>query len=171
MQEPTKQFYMKNHGSIPLDSNFDFKFIVVWTGCSSTSLWLLVTIRKDCVNHKPSYISAIFFCHSSWDFFNFLLLHPTPWLTIKDYSPYNHYPFTAYFYIQRYSKDHDMWLKLIRRCFQDWNQGALCFAAKTLWESVIVTHYNWLFTHWWAKKIIFKKDVFVNSSCESESQN
>ena len=148
---------MTNHGSIPLDSNFDFKFIVVWTGCSSTSWWLLVTIREDCVNHKPnSSISAIFFCHSSWDFFNFLLLHPTPWLTIKDYSPCNLYPFTAYFYIQRYSKDHDMLLKLIRRCFQDWNQGALCFAAKTLWESFIVT-----FSHVGGLKRIFLKKMFL----------
>ena len=163
---------MTNHGSIPLDSNFDFKFIVVWTGCSITSWWLLVTIREDCVNHKPSSISAIFFCYPSWDFFNFLLLHLTPWLTVKDYSPFNLYPFTAYFYIQRYSKDHYMLLKLTRRCFQDWYQGPLCFAAKTLWESVIVTHYNWLNSHIGGlKKLFLKKDVFVNSSCESESQN
>ena len=37
----------------------------------------------------------------------------------------------------------------------------------------MVTHYNWLFTIWWAKvpeEIIFQKHVFVNSSHGSQYQ-
>lgn len=37
---------MTNHGSIPLDSNFDFKFIVAWTCCSSISRWLHVASNQ-----------------------------------------------------------------------------------------------------------------------------
>lgn len=103
------------------------------------SCWVLAT-REDCLNQKPFSISANFFCHSSEDFFNFLLLHSTPWLTVEDYFPCNLYPFIAYFYMQRYHEDLYMPLKL--------------------WESFLVTRYNWLFTLWWAevpKEIIFGK--------------
>ena len=37
---------------------------------------------------------------------------PPCWLTVMDYFPFNLHPFTAYFYKQRYSKDHFMQLKL-----------------------------------------------------------
>ena len=83
---------MTDHGSIPLyvDSNFDFKVRVAWTGCRSTSWWLLVVSSQG----RLLKLQALFhfsktFCHFSWDFFNFLLLHPTPWLTVKDYLPFN----------------------------------------------------------------------------------
>ena len=36
----------------------------------------LHAIKEDCFNHKPFYISVRLFCHSSWNFFNLLLLHP-----------------------------------------------------------------------------------------------
>ena len=40
------------------------------------SCWLQA-IREDCLNHKPSSVSASFFC-LSWYFFNFLLLYAQP---------------------------------------------------------------------------------------------
>ena len=72
----------------------------------------LQAIKKDCINCKPSSILARFFCHTSWDLFNIWLLHPTPWLTVKEYFPFNLYLFTTYFYIQRCSTDHYTQLKL-----------------------------------------------------------
>ena len=45
----------------------------------------LQAIKEDCLNCKPSSILARFFCHTPWDLFNICLLHPTPWLTVKEY--------------------------------------------------------------------------------------
>ena len=87
----------------------------------SCSCWLQA-IREDCLNHKPFSISAIFFGHSSWDFFNFLHLHPASSLTHRLFSIAS---------------------------FQDLNQEPWSFVAKTLKESFMVTCYNWLFTLWW----------------------
>ena len=105
---------MTDNGSIPPDSNFDFKFIVANELAAAVLLnsWWMHTTRKDCLNYKPSSTSARLFCPSSWDFFNFLLLHPTSWVTVKDYFLFNLYSFTAYFYMQRYSRDHYLQLKL-----------------------------------------------------------
>ena len=117
----------------------------------------LQAIREDCLNHKPFSISAKLFCHSSWDFLNFLLLHSTLWLTVKDYFLFNLYPFIAYFNMQRSSKDHYMLLNLgdvSRIDIKDHDT----LLAKTLQESFMVTRYNWLFTLWGAKvpiEIIF----------------
>ena len=36
----------------------------------------LHAIKEDGLNHKPFFISVRLFHHSSWDFFNLLLLHP-----------------------------------------------------------------------------------------------
>lgn len=104
------------------------------------------------------------FCHSSWDSFNFLLLHPIPWLIFKDYFPFNLYPFKSYFNMQRYSKHYYMQLKL-------WDTSRIkiknhdVLLPETLWESFMVTHYNWLYSHFGGlKKLFFKIIVFVNSS-------
>ena len=85
---------------------------------------------------------------------------PPRWLTVKDY-----FLFYLYFYMQSYSKDHCMpQLKLgdvIR--IEITNHDVLL--PKTLWESFIVTRYNWLFTLWWTKvpkEIIFSK-IFLTA--------
>ena len=87
-----------------------------WTAnLISSCKWLelMHAVREDCLNHKPFSISARFFFHSFWDFFNFLLLHPTSsQFTAKDYFTFYLYPFTAYFYMQRCSKDHYMYMQL-----------------------------------------------------------
>ena len=54
---------MTDHGSIPLDSNFDFKFILAWTGCSST-FWRLPVARNQGRLLRPQallHFSNIFF--------------------------------------------------------------------------------------------------------------
>ena len=166
---------MTDHGSIPLDSNFDFKFILAWTGCSST-FWRLPVARNQGRLLRPQallHFSNFFFCLSSWEFFNFLLLHPTPWLTVKEYFLSNFHPFTAYFFMQRYSKDHFMQLKLGNVSTTELKNHYVYSSSQKhrLWESFMVTHYNWLFTIWWAKvpeEIIFQKNVFVNSSRRSQ---
>ena len=107
----------------------------------------LQAIKEDCLNYKPSSILARFFSHTSWDLFNIWLLHPTPWLTVKEYFPFNLYPFTTYFYIQRCSKDHYMWLKL-GDIFRIDIKNHDMLQAKKLQESFMVTCYNWLFTLW-----------------------
>ena len=81
---------------------------------------------------------------------------PPRWLTVKDY-----FPFYLYFYTQSYSKDHYMpQLKLGDDiCIEIKNHDVLL--PKTLWESFIVTRYNWLFTLWWTKvpkEVIFSKN-------------
>ena len=108
--------------------------------------WMHAIRREDCLNHEPLSISASFFCHSSWDFFNFLPLHQTSsQFTAKDYFPFYLYPFTAYFYMQRWSKDHYMQLKLgdVSR-IEIKNHDVLL--PKKLQESLMVTRYKWLFT-------------------------
>ena len=147
LQETIKQFHMTDHGPIPQDSNFDFELMVTWTHCISTSFYLLVASNQGCLNCKPSSILARFFSHTSWDLFNIWLLHPTPWLTVKEYFPFNLYPFTTYFYIQRCSKDHYMWLKL-GDIFRIDIKNHDMLQAKKLQESFMVTCYNWLFTLW-----------------------
>ena len=119
-------------------------------------------IREDCLNHKPSSISTRSFCLSFWDFFNFFLLHPIPWLTVKDYFPFYLYPFTVYFYMQRYSKDHYMQLKSRTMIFC-WQKHC----RSHLWWHVLIgySHFGGLKS---LKKFSFWKNVFVNSSCGSQ---
>ena len=47
---------MTDNGSIPPDSNFDFKFIVANELAAAVLLnsWWMHTIRKDCLNYKSS---------------------------------------------------------------------------------------------------------------------
>ena len=85
------------------------------------------------------------------------------WLTVKDHFPFYLHPFTAYFYMQRSdSKDHYMQLKLgdVLR-IEIKNHDVLL--PKTLGDSFMVTHYNWLFTLWWTKvpKEIFFEEMFL----------
>ena len=80
---------MTDHGSIPLDSNLVISslwWLELPTAAPLDSCWLQA-VREDYLNCKPFSISARFYCHSSWDFFDLLLLHPTPLLTVKDYFP------------------------------------------------------------------------------------
>ena len=48
---------------------------------ATQTVYWLQAVREDCLNHKPFSISARLFGHSSSDFSNFLLLHPTSSLT------------------------------------------------------------------------------------------
>ena len=125
---------------------------------------MLQAIREDCLNHKPFSISAIFFfvIPLGISFISCSYSPPSRWLAVNDYFPFCLQPFTAYFYIQRYSIG-DVFRIEIK------NHGVLL--PKTLRESVMVTGYNWLFTLWWAKvpkEIIFLKDCCCKYSCGSQ---
>ena len=66
---------------------------------------MLQAIREDCLNHKPFSISASFFfaIPLGISFISCSYSQPPRWLTVNDYFPFCLQPFTAYFYIQRYS--------------------------------------------------------------------
>ena len=134
------------------------------------SCWLQA-IRKDCLNCKPSSILAKFLWHSSWDFFNFLLLHPTPWLTTR----------TIFQFIFTHSQPTFMCRGIAKITMCKWSQWGDVSSIEvknhdvllpeTLWESFMLTHYNWLVTLWRAKVLkenIFSRNVFVNSSLGSQ---
>ena len=78
LQETIWQFYLTDHGSIPLESNLisNIQWLELAAGAPLDGCWLQ-KMQEDCSNHKPFSISARFCCHSSWDFFNFFLLHPS----------------------------------------------------------------------------------------------
>ena len=78
LQETIQKFYLTDHGSIPLESNLisNIWWLELAAGAPLDGCWLQ-KMREDSSNHKPFSISARFCCHSSWDFFNILLLHPT----------------------------------------------------------------------------------------------
>ena len=152
LQETIWQFYLTDHGSIPLESNLisNIQWLELPAGAPLDGFWFL----EDCSNHKPFPISARFCCQSSWDFFNFLLLHPTS----SSAPPFYLHPFTLYFYMQIYGKDHYMPQLELRDVIriEIKNHGVLL--PKTLWELFMVTRYYWLFTLWWTKvpkEIIF----------------
>ena len=126
LQETIWQFYLTDHG------------------CKKC--WLQ-KIREDCSNHKPFSISARFCCHSSWDFFNFLLLHPTS----SSAPPFYLHPFTLYFYTQSYGKDYYTSQLELRDVLRIEIKNHDVLLPKTLWDSFMVTRYYWLFTIWWNK--------------------
>ena len=149
-----------------MDSNFYFK--LEWLELAAGApldTCVLQVIREDCLNHKPFSISesSFFFVISlGISFISCSYSQPPRWLTVNDHFPFCLQPFTAYFYIQRYSIG-DVFRIEIK------NHGVLL--PKTLRESVMVTCYNWLFTLWWAKvpkEISFLKDCCCKYSCGSQ---
>ena len=150
-----QQFYLTDHGSILLESNLisNLQWLELAAGEPLDGCWLQ-KMRQDCSNHKPFSISARFCCHSSRDFFNFLLLHPTS----SSAPPFYLHPFTLYFYMQSYGKDHYMPQLKLRDVIRIEIKNHDVLLPKTLWESFMVTRYYWLFTLWWTKvpkEIIF----------------
>ena len=76
------------------------------------SCWLQA-VTEDCLNHKPSSISARFFAIPlRISLISCSYIQPPCWLTVKDYFLLNLYPSTTYFNMQRCSKDHHIELKL-----------------------------------------------------------
>ena len=149
---------MTDHGLIPPDSNFYFEFLVTWTCCSSAS-WLnccwLQAIREDCLNHKPSSISAGFFAIPlgiSLISCSYIQSHGTQSRTISHLILYL---ITAYFYMWRYSKDHHMQPKLGDTWYQDsWYFAGKKHCGSHLWWHDIIGYSHWLKS---LKKLFFRK--------------
>lgn len=100
-------FTCRPYGSNLIDSNFYFKleWLELAAGAPLDSC-MLQAIREDCLNHKPFSISAssFFFVISlGISFISCSYSQPPRWLAVNDYFPFCLQPFTAYFYIQRYS--------------------------------------------------------------------
>ena len=116
-QETLPDSFLQNHNLVSsftcrpwLNSNrqqFLFQVRVAWTCCRSAPLdsCMLQAIREDCLNHKPFSISASFFfaIPLGISFISCSYSQPPRWLTVNDYFPFCLQPFTAYFYLQRYS--------------------------------------------------------------------
>ena len=120
---------MTDYCSIPPDHIFESAEAAPLDGCR------LHAIREDGFNRKPFSTAArlFFVVPLGISLISCSYTQPPLWLKVKVYFPFNLYPFTAYFYMQRYSKEHYMQLK------QDVSRIEIkkhdLLLPKALWES------------------------------------
>ena len=116
-QETLPDSFLQNHNLVSsftcrpwFNSNgqqFLFQVRVAWTCCRSTSWWLHVASNQGRLLKPQALLnfSKFFFfvIPLGISFISCSYSQPPHWLTVNDYFPFCLQPFTAYFYIQRYS--------------------------------------------------------------------